>query len=65
MDVLSAGADQRGPMEGSPDHLLHTIDTYAHAGVGEMALMVSTDEMPRIERVMEAFATQVMSKASG
>ena len=65
MDVLSAGAEQRGLMEGSPDHLLDTIDTYARSGVSEMALMVSTDEMPRIERVMEAFSTQVMPRASG
>ena len=65
MDVLSAGAEQRGLMEGSPDHLLDTIDTYARSGVSEMALMVSTDEMPGIERVMEAFSTQVMPRASG
>ena len=65
MDVLSAGAPQRGPMEGSPDHLLRSVDTYASSGVGEMVLTVSTDEMPRVERVMEAFATQVMPRASG
>ena len=65
MDVLSTGSEERGPMEGSPDHLLRTVDTYAHAGVGEIALMMSTDDMPRIERVMESFAKQVMPRASG
>ena len=65
LDVLPTGAQQRGLMEGAPDHLLRTVDTYARSGVGEMVLTVSTDEMPRIERVMEDFATQVMPKTSG
>ena len=63
LDVLAAGSEPLGLMQGPPDHLLNSVESYAAVGVNEMIFSVSTDEMPRIEHVMEDFATQVMPRA--
>ena len=66
LDVLDfAQAERRGEMVGTPDQLLHTIESYAHVGVSEMILSVSTDDVERIHRVMEDFAEKVMPRLSG
>ena len=65
LDVLAAGSERRGPMQGASDHLLTSVESYAAVGVNEMILAVSTDDSSRIDRVMEAFATRVMAKAGG
>ena len=66
LDVLdSPVAEQRGPMAGTPDQLLGSIEPYAELGVTEMALAVSTADVGRIYRVMDAFAERVMPRARG
>ena len=65
LDVLAAGSERRGPMQGASDHLLTSVESYAAVGVNEMILAVSTDDSSRIDRVMEPFATRVMAKAGG
>ena len=64
LDVLpSPEAEQKGPMIGTPDQLLRSIEAYANIGVQEMVLSVNTDDMERVHRVMETFASRVMRRA--
>ncbi len=65
LDVLGAGSEPQGLVQGAPDHLLSSVESYAAVGVDEMIFAMSTDDTSRIDRVMEAFATQVMPKARG
>ena len=65
LDVLAAGSEPQGLMQATPDHLLRSVESYAVVGVNEMIFAVSTDDSSRIDRVMEAFATQVMPQARG
>ena len=65
LDVLAAGSEPRGLMQGTADHLLTSVESYAAAGVNEMIFAMSTDDTSRIDRVMEAFATQVLPRARG
>ena len=58
-------AEQRGPMEGTPDQLLRSIESYAELGVTDMALAVSSWDVERIHRQMDAFAERVMPRARG
>lgn len=55
----------RGPMIGPPERLLESAEAYGRVGVEEMVLSVSTNDVDRIRRVMEAFATDVMPRARG
>ena len=65
LDVLpSAQLGREGSMIGPPDSLLSTIEVYSDAGVREMVFAVSTGDVDRIHRVMDAFAEKVMPHAT-
>lgn len=65
LDIVASPADDRqGPMVGTPDQILSTIEAYAALGVSEIVLGVSSRDTDRIYGVMEAFATKVMPRAS-
>lgn len=65
LDIRASPADdQQGPMVGTPDQILSTIGAYADLGVSEIVLGVSSHDADRIYRVMEAFSTKVMPRAS-
>ena len=55
----------QGPMIGTPERLLESVEAYRRVGVEEIVLSVSTADVDRIRRVVEAFATRVISRARG
>ena len=62
LEVLySSRSGQQGPMRGTPEQLLGTIDSYSNLGVSEMIFSVSTSDVDRINSVMESFATDIMA----
>ena len=64
LDVRSPGeTGAPGPMMGTPDRLLKSMERYRNVGVHEIALSVSTADVGRINRMMEAFASKVMQRA--
>ena len=66
LDVLSSPvADAQGPMVGTADQLLRTIEAYRSLGVKEMVFSVSTADLKRQYAVMETFAEKVMPSARG
>ena len=60
----SSDSSPGGPMVGTPDELFTTIENYAGKGVSEIVFQVSTDDVPRIHRTMESFASKVMPRVS-
>ena len=66
LDVLdSPVTEQQGPTIGTPDQLVSVIESYESIGVQEMIFSVSTDDVSRIHRVMEAFTDKVMPRTRG
>ena len=64
LDVRGPGeAGAPGPMIGTPDRLLRSVERYRDVGVRELVLSVSTAYVGRINRMMEAFASKVMRRA--
>jgi probable F420-dependent oxidoreductase len=63
MDVLeTVVTEPPGPMIGSPDQILASIDGYVALGVSELVLSVSTADVDRIHRAMDAFASRVIPR---
>ena len=66
LDVREAGlADGSGPMVGTADELVRSVESYRSRGVDEMVFSVSTADVEHVRGVMEAFATQVMPRIRG
>ena len=65
LDVLDTPSDNAStPMIGTPDQLLRSIEAYAEAGVSEIVLQVSTDDVDRIRAVQESFAELVLPQVT-
>jgi hypothetical protein len=63
MDVLETTATEpAGPMIGTPDQILVSIDRYAALGLTELVLSVSTADVDQIQRAMDAFASRVIPR---
>ena len=66
LGVREAGlTDGSGPMVGTADELVRSVESYRSRGVDEMVFSVSTADVERVRGVMEAFATQVMPRTRG
>lgn len=66
LDVLDReSSDPSTPMIGTPEELARSVAGFEEIGASEIVLGISTDDVERIRRTQEAFASQVMPLVSG